>query len=367
MENAKQSAPTFATVNPHSEKYNAFNDARLFERLQHKFTPRPYFAQYRILRIVALVASYLFNALSAATAAALIYFFLFSMTGSVIGSAVLTGAGLVTLELAKRETAGRLFNGVLQYGKFSAGLAAIVLLLSAASIASSFFGSKRAVVEFTAPAAVVNADSVTAPLQAQVSTIDQQIADARKTQWKGTTTSRSQRTIERLTRQRETILAELVRIRQRTDTRNDRTETEHQAQTKISAEQFALFTLACELLFILCAFYLEYYDQRSFAEYCQQHAPNETTRTAIAAPGVTLNGSGNGRPIVAHARADDFRTAVNVTTVNTNERTCAHCGKRYTYRHAKQKFCSDACRMENWQDRNGRELKRGRGSVHNIH
>lgn len=352
-------APKLATTNQYSDSFSAFNDKRLFDRLQKKFTPKPFFQEYKILQTVSAVASYLCNALSAATAATLVFFFLAGVIGSAIVAGILTAVGLVVLELSKRETSTRFFNSLLQYGKFKPGLAAVILALSAASIASSYFGAQVAVVEFTPPAALVNPDSLTAPLQGQLKTIDRQIADARKTQWKGTTTRQSQRTIERLTRQRETLTAELVRIRQRTDNRNDQSETRHQVQTTTTASRFAVFTLACELVFLLCVWFLEYYDYRSFAEY-GQHAQNETTGTqpAHAAAGVSLNGSG--RPIVAHARADDFRTvSVNVT----NDRECKHCGKRYTYRHAKQKFCSDACRMDHWQEKNGKTLKRGRGSV----
>jgi len=360
MQSNGQGAPasTLATSNQFTEGYQAFTDKRLFDRLQNKFKPKPFFQEYKVLRIVALVASYLCNALSAATAATLVYFFLFGVIGSAIAAAALTACGLVVLELSKRETSTRFFNALLQYGKFNAGLAAVILALSAASIASSYYGAQVAVVEFTPPAKLESAEALTAPLQAQLSAIDQQIAEARKTQWKGTTTSRSQRTIDRLTRQKETLLAEVVRTRARTDQRNDQSETKHQIKTTTNASQFAAFTLAAELIFLLCVWFLEFFDYRSFAEYCQ-HAPNETTRTPQPA-GVTLNGSTAGRTTTARARADDFRGASLNVTVNSNERECQHCGKRYTYRHAKQKFCSDECRMNDWQEKNGRTLKRGR-------
>lgn len=357
METAKQHAPTFPTVNPHSEKYDAFANTRLFERLAKKFTPKPFHQEYKVLRLTALTASYLCNALSAATAATLVFFFLYGVIGSAAVAGILTAVGLVVLELSKRETSTRFFNSLLQYGKFKPGLAAVILALSAASIASSYYGAQVAVVEFTPPAALVSSDSLTASLQAELKTIDLQIAAARATTWKGKTTAKSQRTIERLTKQREALTAELVRTRQRTDTRNDQTETRHQATTTTNAAQFAVFTLGCEFLFLLCVWFLEFFDYRSFAEYCQNR--NETTgKQQPAAAGASLNGTP--RPIVAHARADDFRTASLNVTVDTNERECKHCGKRYTYRHAKQKFCSDVCRMDNWQKKNGRVLKRGR-------
>jgi hypothetical protein len=343
------------TVNPHSENFNQFENARLFARLQKKFTPKPYWKQYQILRVVVLLASYLFNALSAATAAALVYFFLFEMIGSVVASGVLTAAGLAILEIAKRETTGRFFNALLQFGRFSAGLAAIVVLLAALSVASSYFGAQRLVIEFTPPAQQISGDSLTAARD-QITRIDKEISETRRQTWNGKITAPAQRTIERLNAQKETALAELVRQQQRIDSKNDAAETTHQTTTTAAAAQFGAFTLVCELLFILAAFYLEYYDYRSFAEHTKRPA-EQTTGDAKngSLAGELLNGSA--RPAaVANLRADDYRLTKNVQPGNT--RSCEHCGKGYEYRHTKQKYCCDACRIESWQNRTGKEIRR---------
>lgn len=360
MQSNEKSTATFPTVNPHSEHFSKFQNARLFARLQKKFTPKPYWKQYQILRVVVLASSYLFNALSAATAAALVYFFLFGMIDNVLTAGVLTAAALAILEIAKRETSSRFFNALLQFGKFSAGLAAIVVLLAALSVTSSYFGAQRLVVEFTPPAQQISGDSLTAPLRDQIATIDQQISDARKQTWKGKITATAQRTIERLTRQKETALAELVRQQQRIDNKNDTTDTIHQATTTATAAHFGAFTLVCELLFILAAFYLEYYDYRSFAEHCKQPETGEKQATDGVKIGSLAGDLLNGSPrpaAVANLRVDENRLTKIVTTGDT-VRKCEYCGKRYEYRHAKQKYCCDDCRIRAWQDRTGKEIKR---------
>lgn len=358
MQSAEKNATTFPTTNPHAEHFSEFQNTRLFDRLQQKFTPKPYWKQYQILRIVVLAASYLFNALSAATAAALVYFFLFGMIGNALASGVLTAALLAVLEIAKRETTGRLFNGILQFSKFSAGLASAVVVLAALSVTSSYFGAQRLVVEFTPPAQQINVDSLTTPLREQIALIDRQTADARKQTWKGKTTAAAQRTIERLTRQKETALAELVRQQQRIDAKNDTTEHIHQETTTANAAKFAAFTLVCEILFILAAFYLEYYDYRSYAEHCKNpipERPNTSTAGVNIAPDF-LNG--NKRPTaVANLRADENRLTKIVAT-SGNLRSCDHCGNQYEHRHAKQKYCCDSCRIQAWQDKTGKEIKR---------
>lgn len=360
MQSNEKSAPAFPTVNPHSEHFSQFQNARLFDRLQKKFTPKPYWKQYQILRGVVLASSYLFHVLSAATAAALVFLFIHGVTQSAIVSGVLTAVVLAALEIAKRITSTRLFSSFLQFGKLSAGLALSALCLSALSTAAAYFGAHRAVVEWTPPAQQISVDSLTAPLRDQIATIDQQISDARKQTWKGKITAPAQRTIERLTRQKETALAELVRQQQRIDGKNDTTETIHQETTQINASGFALFTLTSEILLLLAIFYLEFYDYRSFAEHCKRPAAGDQQATdgvkVGSLAGELLNGSP--RPAaVAKLRVDENRLTKIVTTGDT-VRKCEHCGKRYEYRHAKQKYCCDNCRIEAWQSRTGKEIKR---------
>lgn len=365
MQNANNNAPTFPTVNPHAETFDDFGNKRLFDRLQQKFKPKPYFKQYQTLQRVVLASSFVFHILSAATASAFIYLFIEKLIPSFFAAAGVTVVALVALEISKRETSSRLFHDGLQFGKMSPGLLAAVLALAAVSTACSYFGAERAVVEMTPPPTLTSSDSVTAPLRAQLSSIDQQITDARATTWKGKTTTRSQRTIDRLTKQKETILAEVVRQQQRIDSRNDATETEHTTTTETNATGFAAFTLTCELLLILCLWYLQFYDYRSFAEYCKKPAGRDQNGAADhQANGVSLNGAG--RPVVANLRVHDPARATKIVqretkiVQETNLRTCDHCGNQYTYRHAKQRFCCDQCRIESWQKENGREMKRGK-------
>lgn len=369
-------SPDFQTSNPFSEHFTKFGKTRLFDRLQQKFTPKPYFYKFKTLRLVVLGASFLFHILSAATAAALIFLFVGKLIPNAMFAGAVTLAALVGLELAKRETSGRFFHDALQFGKMSPGLGVVVLGLSAVSIACSYFGAERAVREFTPPPALINADTLTAPIRGQLAAIDGQIADAKKNTWKGKVTTRAQRTIDRLTRQKDLLVSEFVRQQSRADQRNDATETAHTATTEANASGFALFTLCSELLLIVCLWYLQFYDFRSFAEYCAKPTPAKIAsigfqdlHTAAQPPAFSHNGNGttspNGAPHneaprrpIGFLHYDENRQTKIVDGANT--RTCDHCGKSYTYRHHKQKYCSDQCRMTAWETRTGTVLKRGK-------
>lgn len=56
-----------------------------------------------------------------------------------------------------------------------------------------------------------------------------------------------------------------------------------------------------------------------------------------------------------------IRKSYNDTLANSpsssNERVCAHCSTSYTYRHHKQKYCTDDCRKRAWEAKTGKQLK----------
>jgi hypothetical protein len=41
-----------------------------------------------------------------------------------------------------------------------------------------------------------------------------------------------------------------------------------------------------------------------------------------------------------------------------NERSCKNCNEKYIYKHHKQMYCTDKCRIENWEKRTGKRLKK---------
>jgi hypothetical protein len=47
-----------------------------------------------------------------------------------------------------------------------------------------------------------------------------------------------------------------------------------------------------------------------------------------------------------------------VVNENAPNRTCKNCLQGFTYKHHKQMYCSDVCRIENWEKRTGKKLKK---------
>lgn len=376
------------TENPHSTHHKEFANGRLFKRLEDKHKPKPYWKQYQGIYRAIVGTSFLFNALSALTASAVVYFFIMGLTGSATASAVITVLLLAVLEYMKRETGAKLFHGYLQFKTAAFGLIATVILLSAISTAASYFGAAQIVESLTPPPALADVTEETSGIESQIAGIDQQIQAAQRNTWQGRLTPRAQRTVERLTESRAALTDELTRTRERVDMANDELSETHTGEMTTNASTFALFTLICEIALIACLYFMQYYDYRSYSEYAisksaqNAHGTNNGTQSMYnGTQNGTQNGYNNGyrtqhatqnanvdyRQPIGFKRADianiDSVTQTvtqDVTETVTNdipgERFCSHCGTSYIYGHTRQKFCCDACRIKNWKERTGREL-----------
>lgn len=388
----EEPATTLQTSNPYDGLHKDFNNSRLFKRLKEKHQPKPYWKSNRKMYLAVLGTSYLFNILSALTAAALVFMFVMGLTNSATISAVITAAALISLEYMKRETAGKLFHGWLQFKSAPAGLIATVVLLSGISTTASYFGAEATVMQFTRPVQLTDMSDQIAPLEGQIKEIDDQIKAAAQNTWQGKMTPRAQRTVDRLSASKAALTDELVRVRQRTDEMNDEATYEHEETTAMNASAFAFFTAFSELALLLCLFYCQYYDFRSFAEYAHVSAVAARNSPGISrSNGQTgfrkMNGEGLGglnhyedsldmansaqyanqhtdrqsnrpqigfrygnRSLVDSQKQVQEPKAAPVQIKNaTGLRRCACCNEEYVYGHSRQVYCSDVCRITSWK------------------
>jgi len=56
------------------------------------------------------------------------------------------------------------------------------------------------------------------------------------------------------------------------------------------------------------------------------------------------------------------KTVISKTVVGqiVGEKNCLNCNEIFEYKNKKKKYCSDACRIAYWEQKNGKELKRGK-------
>jgi len=215
LPNLNDSGNNSLRQNRFTKIFEGFTSQGVEQRLDGKFEHKPYHIEYKLLRLTALITSYFFNGFSALTAAALIFFFVQGLAGT-IAAGICTAAAIVLLEMAKRFVGGAFFKQLLQYQKFAGGMFGVLILLTGLSVASSYFGGKQAVKEFSGEAAVVAMDSTTNPIEEQIAGIDNQIGELSKQKdRRGTIYFPAQKTIGKLSEQKAVLMDELVRTRQK--------------------------------------------------------------------------------------------------------------------------------------------------------
>ena len=69
--------------------------------------------------------------------------------------------------------------------------------------------------------------------------------------------------------------------------------------------------------------------------------------------GKSSNGK-NSEPIVVE------KIVEKIVYADQDIKYCVHCGASFTYKNKKKKYCSEKCRQEYWENKNGKKLKRGR-------
>ena len=121
------------------DSYKEFQESSLYNRLNDKFKPIPYYKKYRPLRWIALLSSYLFNVFSGLTSSLLVYYFANELTGNWMIATFITLAFIVILETSKRKTSSIFFKDVIQYRKVNMLLLLFGLLLAVMSIYCFYF------------------------------------------------------------------------------------------------------------------------------------------------------------------------------------------------------------------------------------
>lgn len=370
MPNLNDSGNNSLRQNRFTKIFEGFTSQGVEQRLDGKFEHKPYHIEYKLLRLTALITSYFFNGFSALTAAALIFFFVQGLAGT-IAAGICTAAAIVLLEMAKRFVGGAFFKQLLQYQKFAGGMFGVLILLTGLSVASSYFGGKQAVKEFSGEAAVVAMDSTTNPIEEQIAGIDNQIGELSKQKdRRGTIYFPAQKTIGKLSEQKAVLMDELVRTRQKTDADNLATTTTHTQTTALKGSHFALVTLLCELLFLLCAYYLEYYDWRTYVELRAKSVTDPAQDAKATFSNQMINGhivpSSNGhalqnrvvisgfQPHPTPENQEDDKATFIKQPLAMGQKACEHCGEAFTPKVNWQKFCTTDCRDSHHTQKHGK-------------
>jgi hypothetical protein len=281
------------------------------------------------------------------------------------------------VEKVKRSTLAIASKHLLKYKTF--GFVGFVAMLTlCVSIAAALYGAKELPgVVYQKPARSIDqtaANALTADIERVQSDIDRIQSNLKSEKnWVA-----ENKTLPKLQKERANLIEKRDASNHSAQGRGD---TEHaEALTERAAKVDKMQTysvgaaIVAELVFLVCTGFIFYYLFRHFAETNHDGGneppnqdgaePDTTKRNNATTQGIQTDPPANattrnGAPVL-HARADVLRTTQrsdDLTTLLPSQRLCEHCKTVYTYGHRRQKFCTEKCRVENWQDRNGKQIR----------
>lgn len=148
-------------------------------------------------------------------------------------------------------------------------------------------------------------------------------------------------------------------------------------ENQTNKEVYQYWFLGFELLFLACMTFMYDYKRKAVLENLL--TDNENRNTIIVSNATEPNQQNTiatteplpqptqpqrigfifgKQPSKEHLPNDNRNENRNTILVNDN-RVCLHCKKEYTYKHHKQLYCTENCRVLAWELRTGKKLNRG--------
>jgi hypothetical protein len=337
--------------------FAAFTRAQ-FERAAYtELSEKDYYTRYRALYWFAVVLA--LGAQVGSLVSEFSYFeaiALIKLTG--LYATIAACLFVITLEVAKYYIVNRLFADIFRLAgvRVAYGLAIATIAISALSVWASIQGGGNLAVN---PQAI---ESATSPYNTEIATLRQEISDIKqRNTWKGQTWIAG--ADKKLLHQKEAQLSAAIAGKERAAN-----EAKEKESSNIAAYQYGFSAL--EAVFLVCTLFVYYFKKRVAIESLATTSRPEPAPVLQTFAQTTESSNGN-RAIgfrFSWQNANDNRNnenRINENRINENRndsnsnlRTCPNCGKQYIYKHHKQIYCSEACRIESWEKRTGKKFKK---------
>lgn len=382
--------------NPFQQKYNEFaksltakNAEGHAEHVASKsgevFKDKPFTEEFKTVYTVAQWGQSVAQVVTYLTTAALGVFALTHIIPLWWGIYIAVPLGLIFafgVEKVKRSTLAIASKHLLKYKEFGfVGVVALLVML--VSIAAALYGAKELPgVVYPKPTRAIDGTSVSA-LTADINRVQADIDRLQSNLKSEKNWQAENRSLPKLQSQRAALVEKRDAATKDAAGRGDAEHVEALADRQEKVDKMQVYAvgaaIVAELIFLLCTGFIFYFLFRHWAEENHEEADASDSLRTQPAP---IKQPMNGRPVsqnlsaapeaVSHtipadkspqfARArDDYRFKAPTIIVNdTNQRQCEHCKQPYVYKHAKQKFCCEQCRIDSWQASTGRKMNRGK-------
>lgn len=350
--------------NVFDDSYQNFITASESQSIIDFFKDKPYYERTAKLAAFLAVLAVVCNILSGLTESIFLHqkFSLFIPFMAV--SIVLVLAVVLIIEGVKRYTLPQLFRYWFQYKEVDFINLSIYFVAVAASVWLSFQGSKY-LPSMVTEAEVVNVEDVAARYDAMIKEAEQKAeAYFNANNWRGKLDNSSRPTYNQLTEAVTTLKAEKLKAEKATNEENKANMEAWKAENEKDGLHLGYITIASEIVLFLIVGFLIYRKWRHVAQFAniQNVAAEETTIQTIKPSTTGTSTTPSSSSIELHN--ENRKQVVKTLKVDNNEnrkeaklRRCKHCNNEYVYRHHKQKYCSDKCRVAAYNKRNGTNLK----------
>jgi hypothetical protein len=378
-------------MNPFERKFREFaqnlsaknaegNAEHIASKSGEVYKDKPFTDEYHVVYQVAQWGQTFAQIVTYCTTAALGVFALAHIIPLWWGIWVAVPLGLIFafgVEKVKRSTLAIAAKHLLKYKTF--GFVGFVALLTlCVSIAAALYGAKELPgVVYPKPTRSID-PAAAAALSADIDRVQSDIDRVQSNLRSEKNWIAENRTLPKLQKERADLVAKRDAATTTAQGRGDTQHAEALADRAAKVEKMQVYSvgaaIVAELVFMLCTGFIFYYLFRIWAE-TNHEGGNDPTNQDGAEPDTTKrnnattqntqtpptkNATTHNGTTVMHARADVLRTTHQngaATTLLPSQRLCEHCQNVYTYGHRRQRFCTEKCRVENWQERNGKEIR----------
>ncbi len=368
---------------PENKYINSSEYARKIQSAYYRMRPKIFIERFKNLNLIAQIGIFFFPLISIVTSVSFIYGHMM-VIGNLYLAVIISVLLLGIVELTKNHL---LTNGLDTYfsnsGK-SMGTFVFAFLFSALSFVMSYNGAEMLVKNMDTSKQVIKDSSMvnlaaidnnySLQIAAEQSKIDNINAMAKK-QWHGLHTTQQTTLLTSIEENIKTLRLLGEKEKDRILSEKSVNLSTAESSVNYNAWIFKIFAGIIEFLLILSITFEAFYkfktvredmDLKNFKTDPNRHINLEPKNIKIIgenqpvqAPSIGLNSGNNERKVIGFIQGvtiDENRVYENRIELQSGFRTCKNCTAEFVAKHHKQVYCNNECRIEFWEQKNGRKL-----------